>query len=217
MMTTEEQEQKIFKELAKVKPILEKAVGYKINKKNFKKSIVDFMPYLSNDFYDLKDQITEEEKKAIGDFFTVCNPHLGDIVWSNVKEQTLNIKISYEDNDLTSWHVPIKVLFQKEENFTTCVSLLVKGFGDSLFAFFLSPEWRSMVMNGDEEAIKLLYHSFSRPSMNSCLSNLIMIKDCFPDFYEHITTKMDIMTVEAMREFIKNKNSKNVTNRTKKH
>lgn len=215
MMTAKEQEDKIFKELSKVKPTLEKFIGYKINKKNFKKSIVDFMPYLSNDFYELH-EVTDDEKKAIGDFFTTCNPHLGDIVWSNVKDKTLNIKISYEDNDLTSWHVPISILFQKEENFKACVGLLIKGFGDSLFAFFLSPEWRELVMQGDEEAIKLLYSSFNRPSMHSCLSNLVMIKDCFPDFYEHITTKMDIMTVEAMQEFIKNKNS-NVTNRTKKH
>lgn len=212
MMSQNEQEETIFKELSKIKPTLEKFVGYKINKKNFKKSIVDFMPHLSSEFYETAD-VSDEEREAIGNFFTTCNVHLGDVVWSNVKEKTLNIKISYEDRDLTSWHIPINVIFQKEDHFKTCVSLLVKGFGDSLFAFFLSPEWRELVMNGDEEATKLLYSSFNRPSMQSCLNNLIMMRDCFPEFYKHITTKMDIMTVEAMQEFIKNKN---VTNRTKK-
>lgn len=215
MMGKEEQEKKIFEEMSKIKHIFEKFLGYKITKKNFKKAIVDFVPLLTTRFAD-DSELADEERTALSDFFTICNPHLGDIIWANTKEKILNISIAYEDHALTSWHIPISVLFQNEDAFKTCMGLLIKGFGDSLFAFFLSPEWRQLVINGDEEAIKLLYSSFNRPSMSSCLSNLIMIKECFPDFYEHITTKMDIMTVEAMEEFIKNKNSKNVTNRTKK-
>ena len=64
---------------------------------------------------------------------------------------------------------------------------------------------RDDIVNGDQDAIKLLYSSMSRPSMPSSLSNLIMIKDNFPDFYKHITTKLDVMTVEEMKKYILNK------------
>jgi hypothetical protein len=37
-----------------------------------------------------------------------------------------------------------------------------------------------------------------------------MLKECFPDFYKYITTELDIMTVEQMEAFVKNKTGKKV-------
>ena len=52
--------------------------------------------------------------------------------------------------------------------------------------------------------------------MVSALNNLIMLKENFPDFYEYITTKLDIMTVESMEEFINNKNEPRKSNKARK-
>jgi hypothetical protein len=49
--------------------------------------------------------------------------------------------------------------------------------------------------------------------MDSSYTNLVMLKDNFPDFYKHITQKLDIMTVEDMKMHIasKNKNEKKIS------
>ena len=86
----EEQEKKIFEEISKIKHIFEKFLGYKITKKNFKKAIVDFVPLLTTRFAD-DSELADEERTALSDFFTICNPHLGDIIWANTKEKILNI------------------------------------------------------------------------------------------------------------------------------
>jgi hypothetical protein len=46
--------------------------------------------------------------------------------------------------------------------------------------------------------------------MDSSVVNLKMLKECFPDFYKYITTELDIMTVEQMEAFVKNKTGKKV-------
>jgi hypothetical protein len=60
-------------------------------------------------------------------------------------------------------------------------------------------------MEGDQEAIKTLYNSFNRPSASSTIINLKLMRDNFPEFYEHITTKLDVMTVEGMEKYAKDK------------
>ncbi len=107
--------------------------------------------------------------------------------------------------NMAHWKIPIDIFFSKEEAYAISSITMIKSFHDSLIGFLLSPKMRDDIVNGDQDAIKLLYSSMNRPSMPSSLSNLIMIKDNFPDFYKHITTKLDVMTVEEMKKYISNK------------
>ena len=107
---------------------------------------------------------------------------------------------------MVQWNIPVEMFFANQQQFETSLGMLMNSFKDCFLGLFLSPELREAVMKGDELAIKALYSSCSRPSMGSTAVNLRLFKECFPDFYEHITTKLDVMKVEEMNEFIKNKN-----------
>jgi hypothetical protein len=106
---------------------------------------------------------------------------------------------------MSVWNIPIKTFFVSQDNFTTTTTLMAKSLLDCMVAFFLSPNLRSLVMEGDQEAIKTLYNSFNRPSASSTIINLKLMRDNFPEFYEHITTKLDVMTVEGMEKYAKDK------------
>jgi hypothetical protein len=127
-------------------------------------------------------------------------------VWQNLVDKNIKIQIYYENELLTSWNVPVEILCSKEESYQISSMMIAKSVTDCLMAYFISPALRESVMQGDEDAVRTLYQSFNRPSMSSTLNNLKMLKQNFPEFYTHITTKLDIMTVENMQEFINNKN-----------
>jgi hypothetical protein len=203
MMTKKEQEEKVFSELSKIKVDVEDFIGKKITRKNFKKAIVELTQKIAASESD--DDTPAEFQKRVSSFFEACHACLGDVIWSELKEKGLVVKICYEDQVMSIWNIPIKTFFVKQDNFTTTTTLMAKSLLDCMVGFFLSPNLRSLVMEGDQDAIKTLYNSFNRPSANSTIINLKMMRDNFPEFYEHITTKLDVMTVEGMEKYAADK------------
>lgn len=208
MMTTKEQENKVFEEIQKVKSEMEFIVGFKVNKKNYKNAIIEMTKRAANKG-DVLSQLSPDSQEKIQNFFTICQQFLGEVIWQNITDKNIKIQISYKDNPLTSWNIPIDVFCLREESYQLSSAMMAKSLSDCFLAYFISPRLRDAVMEGDEGAVKALYQSFSRPSMSSTLNNLIMLKENFPDFYHHITTKLDIMTVENMKDFIRNKQKSN--------
>lgn len=204
MMTHKEQEEKVYSEFLNVKKDFETLLERKITRKNFKKAIVDATRIAVKD----QDHFNkaEKEKDNIAAFFKKCETYLGEVIWSEIKEKNIKINILYQDTALLSWNVPVDVFFDGEEQYELGMKVLLSSFSEAMFSFFLTPSLREAVIKNDPAAIRHLYSSFNRPSMNSSLVNLKMLKECFPDFYKHITTQLDIMTVEQMQAFIKNKN-----------
>lgn len=205
MMTVKEQEDKVFDEITKVKSEMETIVGFKVTKTNYKKAIIEMTRRAANKG-DVLSQLSPESQEKIQNFFSVCQQFLGEVIWQNITDKNIKIYISYKDKPLTSWNIPVDVFCAKEEAYQLSVAMMAKSLSDCFLAYFISPALRQAVIEGDEAAVKALYHSFNRPSMQSSLNNLIMLKENFPDFYKHITTKLDIMTVENMQDFIENKN-----------
>jgi len=205
MMTTKEQEDKVFEEITKVKCEMETIVGFKLTKTNYKKAIVEMTKRAANKG-DVFSQLLPDSREKIENFFSVCGPLLGEVVWQNFVDKNIKIQISYKDELLTCWNVPIEILCSKEESYQLSSMMIAKSLTECLAGYFISPALRELVMEGDEASIKMLYQSFNRPSMFSALNNLTMLKENFPEFYTHITTKLDMMTVESMQEFINNKN-----------
>jgi hypothetical protein len=214
MMTIKEQENKVFEEITKVKSEIETIVGFKVTKTNYKKAIIEMTRRAANKG-DILSQLSPDSQEKIQNFFSVCQQFLGEVIWQNITDKNIKIYISYKDNPLTSWNIPIDVFCTKEEAYQLSVAMMAKSLSDCFSAYFMSPALRQAVVEGDEVAVKALYHSFNRPSMQSSLNNLIMLKENFPDFYKHITTKLDVMTVESMEEFIKNKNGTRKSNKTR--
>ena len=204
MMTYEEQEKILFTEFSKVKKDFESVLKKKVTRKNFKEAIVDLTKIAVNTQFD--SEIAVDIRERLSGFFAVCQPYLGEVIWSKLKEKTLKIHINYNDDEMISWNIPVETFFANQKQFELSLGMLISSFKDCFLGLFLCPELREAVMQGDELAVKALYSSFSRPSMESTVINLKLFKECFPDFYEHITTKLDIMKVEDMNEFIKNKN-----------
>jgi hypothetical protein len=203
MMTKKEQEEKVFSELSKIKTDVEDFVGKKITRKNFKKVIVQLTQKIAGSEDESATPV--EFQKKVSNFFEVCHSCLGDVIWSELKEKGLIVKICYGDEVMSVWNIPIKTFFVSQDNFTTTTTLMAKSLLDCMVAFFLSPNLRSLVMEGDQDAIKTLYNSFNRPSASSTIINLKLMRDNFPEFYEHITTKLDVMTVEGMEKYAKDK------------
>jgi hypothetical protein len=203
MMTKKEQEEKVFSELSKIRVDVEGFIGKKITRKNFKKAIVELTQKIAASESD--DDTPADFQKRVSNFFEVCHACLGDVIWSELKEKGLVVKICYEDQVMSIWNIPIKTFFVKQDNFTTTTTLMAKSLLDCMVGFFLSPNLRSLVMEGDQDAIKTLYNSFNRPSASSTIINLKMMRDNFPEFYEHITTKLDVMTVEDMEKYAADK------------
>jgi hypothetical protein len=215
MMTLEEQEERVYKEVLSVKSDLEKILDYKISKKNFKKAIVDITKKAAIET-DLIVKLPADAQDRIQNFFIACRNFLGEVIWQEFTENNIKVLISYKDKPLTLWNIPIDMFFSKAETFNVSLSMFSKSMEECFLAYFLSPNMREAVMNGDVEVIKMLYNSFNRPSMESTLNNLTMLKENFPDFYNHITTKLDIMTVEDMKQFIQSKNGTRKRNKAQK-
>lgn len=213
-MTIKEQEDKVFEEIVKVKSEIEAIIGFKLTKSNYKKAIIEMTRRAANKG-DILSQLSPESQEKIQNFFSVCQQFLGEVIWQNITDKNIKIYISYKDKPLTSWNIPVDVFCTKEEAYQLSVAMMAKSLSDCFLAYFISPALRQAVIEGDEAAVKALYHSFNRPSMQSSLNNLIMLKENFPDFYKHITTKLDVMTVESMEEFIKNKNGTRKSNKTR--
>jgi hypothetical protein len=213
MMTQKEQEAKVYEEFQNIKGITEDLLHRKVSKLNFKQAICDLTKKTAESSETIS-VLPKESQQKISDFFTNCQYLLGQVIWTEFNNhKNIKISISYSDKPMTVWTLPIDMFFEREDAYSQCSSLLIKSLTDCFFAYFLNPTMRKMVMNGDEEAIKSLYSSFSRPSMDSSYTNLVMLKDNFPDFYKHITQKLDIMTVEDMKMHIasKNKNEKKIS------
>jgi hypothetical protein len=213
MMTLKEQEDKVYEEFLKVKADFETLLDRKISRKNFKKAIIDATRIAAGEMN--KFEVDDEIRNNISEFFKVCNGYLGEVVWNEIKEKNLKIFIHYENTPMLAWNIPIDMFFSQQEQYEVGVKMITGSLQECFISFFLSPELRQSVIKGDESAIRILYNSFNRPSMDSSVVNLKMLKECFPDFYKYITTELDIMTVEQMEAFIKNKNSKK-TNKFKK-
>lgn len=203
-MTYEEQEKILFTEFSKVKKDFESVLKKKITRKNFKEAIVDLTKIAVNTQFD--SEIDADIRERLSGFFAVCQPYLGEVIWSKIKEKTLKISIDYGDDAMVSWNIPVETFFVNQKQFELSIGMLVNSFKDCFLGLFLCPELREAVIQGDELAVKALYSSFSRPSMESTVINLKLFKECFPEFYNHITTNLDIMKLEDMKDFIKNKN-----------
>lgn len=203
-MTYEEQETILFTEFSKVKKDFESVLKKKITRKNFKEAIVDLTKIAVNTQFD--SEIDADIRERLSGFFAVCQPYLGEVIWSKIKEKTLKISIDYGDDAMVSWNIPVETFFVNQKQFELSIGMLVNSFKDCFLGLFLCPELREAVIQGDELAVKALYSSFSRPSMESTVINLKLFKECFPEFYNHITTNLDIMKLEDMKDFIKNKN-----------
>ena len=204
MMTYEEQETILFTEFSKVKKDFESVLKKKVTRKNFKEAIVDLTKIAVNTQFD--SEIDADIRERLSGFFAVCQPYLGEVIWSKIKEKTLKISIDYGDDAMVSWNIPVETFFVNQKQFELSIGMLVNSFKDCFLGLFLCPELREAVIQGDELAVKALYSSFSRPSMESTVINLKLFKECFPEFYNHITTNLDIMKLEDMKDFIKNKN-----------
>lgn len=203
-MTYEEQETILFTEFSKVKKDFESVLKKKVTRKNFKEAIVDLTKIAVNTQFD--SEIDADIRERLSGFFAVCQPYLGEVIWSKIKEKTLKISIDYGDDAMVSWNIPVETFFVNQKQFELSIGMLVNSFKDCFLGLFLCPELREAVIQGDELAVKALYSSFSRPSMESTVINLKLFKECFPEFYNHITTNLDIMKLEDMKDFIKNKN-----------
>ena len=203
-MTLKQQEKKVWSELELIKSDIENIIGFKVNKKNYKKAIIELTRQAASN-QDLIGKLPAETQDKIQNFFSICQTFLSDVVWIGNKGKNLEVNISYKGNVLSHWKVPIDIFFTKEDSYQISSITMMKSLHDSLIGYLLSPKMRSDIIDNDQDAIKLLYASMNRPSMESSLSNLIMIKDNFPDFYEHITSKLDVMTVEQMKKYISNK------------
>ena len=214
MMTTKEQEDKVFEEITKVKCEMETIVGFKVTKTNYKKAVIEMTKRAANKG-DVLSQLPPESRDKIENFFSVCGPLLGEVIWQNFTDKNIKIQISYKDELLTAWNIPLEILCGKEESYQISSMMIAKSLTECLIGYFISPALRELVMEGDEASVRALYQSFNRPSMFTALSNLTMLKENFPEFYTHITTKLDIMTVENMQEFINNKNVTRQSNQTR--
>lgn len=203
-MTYEEQKSILLDEFSKVKKDFELILKKKINQKNFIDSIIEMTKYAVRPEFD--DKFDQEARNRIANFFAVSQPYLGEVVWSRLDKKNLKVCINYGDSPMVNWNIPVETFFIDQKQFDVSLGMLINSFRDCFLGLFLCPDLRKAVVDGDEQAIKALYSSFSRPSMESTVINLKLFKECFPDFYEHITTKLDIMTVEEMTDFIKNKN-----------
>lgn len=204
MMTYEEQKSILLDEFSKVKKDFELILKKKITQKNFIDSIIEMTKYAVRPEFD--DKFDQEARNRIANFFAVSQPYLGEVVWSRLDKKNLKVCINYGDSPMVNWNIPVETFFIDQKQFDVSLGMLINSFRDCFLGLFLCPDLRKAVVDGDEQAIKALYSSFSRPSMESTVINLKLFKECFPDFYEHITTKLDIMTVEEMTDFIKNKN-----------
>ena len=203
-MTYEEQKSILLDEFSKVKKDFELILKKKITQKNFIDSIIEMTKYAVRPEFD--DKFDQEARNRIANFFAVSQPYLGEVVWSRLDKKNLKVCINYGDSPMVNWNIPVETFFIDQKQFDVSLGMLINSFRDCFLGLFLCPDLRKAVIDGDEQAIKALYSSFSRPSMESTVINLKLFKECFPDFYEHITTKLDIMTVEEMTDFIKNKN-----------
>jgi len=204
MMTYEEQKDILYSELSKVKKDFESILKKKISRKNFVEAIVEMTKYAVKT--DFEQNFDQEARNRVANFFAVCQPYLGEVVWSKLDNKNLKVSINYGDSSMVSWNIPVETFFIDQNQFDTSIGMLINSFRDCFLGLFLCPDLRKAVLNGDKEAIKALYSSLSRPSMDSTVVNLKLFKECFPDFYEHITTKLDVMNLEEMTDFIKNKN-----------
>jgi hypothetical protein len=204
MMTYEEQKDILYSELSKVKKDFESILKKKISRKNFVEAIVEMTKYAVKT--DFEQNLDQEARNRVANFFAVCQPYLGEVVWSKLDYRNLKVSINYGESSMISWNIPVETFFIDQNQFDTSIGMLINSFRDCFLGLFLCPDLRKAVLNGDEEAIKALYSSLSRPSMDSTVVNLKLFKECFPDFYEHITTKLDVMNLEEMTDFIKNKN-----------
>lgn len=215
MMTQNEKEDKVFQEFEKIQSELEILMGKSLNKKNYKNAIIEFTKNLAANSEYIS-AIPDDGKRKIESFFLTCQLFLGEVLWNSISNKGFKIYISYGDNlPLTCWNIPVDMFFSTQRTFETSMQMMADNIKLCFQGYFASPDLREAVMAGDEEAVKYLYQSFSRPSMPSCLNNLIFLKECFPDFYNHITTKLDIMTVENMQEFIENSNVTRQINKTR--
>lgn len=215
MMTAKEQEDKVYNEFLNVKESFERILKKKINRSNFIDAIVEVTKIATQEVSGEDPNIQDSDREIINKFFTNCQQYLADVIWRNTNRNCLNINISYKNEALSTWNMPIDMFFENKDVYGLVMAMMVKSLNECLMAYFIMPQMRQAVMEGDEDAVKALYDSFNRPSMESTLANLKLLKENFPDFYEYITTSLDVMKLEEMQKFIKNKNEPTESNKTR--
>ena len=215
MMTVKEQEDKVYNEFLNVKESFERILKKKINRSNFIDAIVEVTKIATQEVSGEDPNIQDSDREIINKFFTNCQQYLADVIWRNTNRNCLNINISYKNEALSTWNMPIDMFFENKDVYGLVMAMMVKSLNECLMAYFIMPQMRQAVMEGDEDAVKALYDSFNRPSMESTLANLKLLKENFPDFYEYITTSLDVMKLEEMQKFIKNKNEPTESNKTR--
>jgi len=215
MMTVKEQEDKVYNEFLNVKESFERILKKKINRSNFIDAIVEVTKIATQEVSGEDPNIQDSDREIINKFFTNCQQYLADVIWRNTNRNCLNINISYKNEALSTWNMPIDMFFENKDVYGLVMAMMVKSLNECLMAYFIMPQMRQAVMEGDEDAVKALYDSFNRPSMQSTLANLKLLKENFPDFYEYITTSLDVMKLEEMQKFIKNKNEPTESNKTR--
>jgi len=202
MITKEESEKKVFSEFLLVKNSAEKILGKTIKNEEFKRAIADVSKkiiVLARNKED-KDNTLVDDIKAFIEFFDNCKHLLRNTVWNEIQEKHLKIEISYESKAISSWKIPIEMMFSHPESFEVGMPTLIESFEDVFLYSCLDPSYRQRIMQGDDQAIKILYSVFQNNGTSSCSAIQLMIKENFPEFYDHITKKLDVMKFEEIPE-----------------
>lgn len=197
MITLEQSEREVLAEFKLVKSDIEKILGEKVSDKDFKQAIVDVSTKILT-ISRSGDNSLSESINHVAEFFDKCKSKLGIVVWSQVKHKNIKIEILYEDRKLSSWDIPIDLIFTHRETFESTVPLLLDSLEDTFVYCCLDPMFRQKILEGDDQAIKVLYSLFENSPRDICASIQFMLRENFPDFYKYITEKLDVVKFEEI-------------------
>lgn len=207
MTSEKESENTVFEAYKKVKEDVELLLGRKTTRKNYKQAIVDVSSQIVSKSLE-GDTSNVEQVSRISNFFDECKYLLGEVVWSQVEHKRIKIEISYDNLSISRWDIPIDMIFTHEDTFKAAFPLIQQSFDDVFNSSFLNPLVRKYIMDGDEASIKWLYTIYEKSSPETCLAISTMLRDVFPDFYKHITEKLDVMNTEEIGNTKKRKPNK---------
>ena len=202
MITQKESEEKVFSEFLLVKSNAEKILGKTIKDEDYKQAIADVSKkiiILARNKQEGTDELVDDVRAFI-EFFDKCRHLLGHAVWNHLEEKHLKIEISYGGKALSNWKIPIQMMFDHPVSFEAGMPSLIESFEDVFLYSCLDPSYRQRIMEGDDQAIKILYSVFENNQANSCSAIQFLLKENFPEFYEYITKKLDVMKFEEIPE-----------------
>ena len=199
MITLEQSEKEVLAEFKLVKSDVEKILGEKVNDKDYKQAIVDVSTKILT-ISRTGDNSLSDSISRIAGFFDRCKTKLGIVVWSQVKHKNIKIEVLYDNRKLSSWDIPIDLIFTHKNTFESTVPLLIDSLEDMFVYCCLDPFFREKILEGDDQAIKVLYSLFENSPRDTCASIQFMLKENFPDFYKYITEKLDVVKFEEISE-----------------